>query len=194
MDEREEFGPATGESAEVRLRRTSRRRGARTLGREQILPIAFVAIAVLLLLWWLVGLRGRNNRSTASAFPPATPTPAVTIVPTTVPPTFTPPPKETPSILASPPPLLPAETVALPSQITVGGYVKVTGTGVDKLSFRFGPGLNNARIRLLSDGTVLKVVGGPEQADGYRWWRLEDLSDGTIGWAIENNLVPTTPP
>jgi uncharacterized protein YraI len=77
-------------------------------------------------------------------------------------------------------------------EITVGGYVKVVGAEADQLSYRSGPGLKYARLALLKDGTILKVLDGPEEADGYTWWRLQD-EDGFIGWAADDWLEPTVP-
>ncbi|HID87711.1 MAG TPA: SH3 domain-containing protein [Anaerolineae bacterium] len=94
---------------------------------------------------------------------------------------------------ATPTPLpTPTPTPTVPTEITVGGYVKVVGAEEDQLSYRSGPGLKYARLTLLKDGTILKVLEGPEEADGYTWWRLED-EDGFIGWAADDWLVPTVP-
>jgi uncharacterized protein YraI len=68
----------------------------------------------------------------------------------------------------------------------------VVGAEADQLSYRSGPGLNYARLALIKDGTILKVLEGPEEADGYTWWRLQD-KDGFIGWAAEDWLQPTVP-
>ena len=75
----------------------------------------------------------------------------------------------------------------------MGGYVQVTGVGEDMLGLRYGPGIDYARVELLADGTVVKVIDGPQQADGLWWWHLE-LSDGTLGWAADEWLVATAAP
>ena len=121
---------------------------------------------------------------TAVAQPTATETVAPTATPTATH-TATSTPTALPTVTLTP---IPA------NEIVVGGYVKVTGVGKDMLSLRYGPGYDYARVALLMDGTVLKVVDGPEQADGFRWWRLEDLTDGTLGWTIEKWLVATAVP
>jgi hypothetical protein len=117
--------------------------------------------------------------------PPTQPT--VEIIPTFTPalPTVAPFPTATPTPRPTP-------TPSLPTEITVGGYVKVIGAEADALSYRSGPGLNYARLSFVKDGTILKVLDGPEEADGYVWWRLED-EDGFIGWAAEDWLKPTLP-
>ena len=117
--------------------------------------------------------------------PPTQPT--VEIIPTVTPalptiatlPTATPTPKPTP-------------TPSVPTEIKVGGYAKVIGAEADALSYRSGPGLNYARLTIVKDGTILEVLEGPEEADGYTWWRLED-EDGFIGWAADDWLEPTLP-
>jgi hypothetical protein len=181
-------------------RMSARRRGARTISREQAIPILFVVLAVLLLLWWLIGLRGPGDQSQV-VVPTVTQVGAAVFTPTTKPALITPTVAVTSGtavVGGTLPPPVPTPGTPIPSGITVDSYVKVVGTGADQLSFRFGPGLNYARITLLPDNTVLKVVSGPEEADCgqpqlCRWWRLQ-TQDGTIGWAVENNLVPTTLP
>jgi len=152
-----------------RQRRTKGRRG---------LPLWPLLVIVLLILVVLVSLW--------NPFAPSPP-PTVEIIPTFTPalptlpplPTITPTPKPTP-------------TPTVPTEIAVGGYVKVVGAEADKLSYRSGPGLNYARLDFIKDGTILKVLEGPEEADGYTWWRLQD-KDGFIGWAADDWLKPTVP-
>jgi hypothetical protein len=61
------------------------------------------------------------------------------------------------------------------------------------LRFRSGPGLDFVTWRILPEGEILLVTGGPREADGFVWWRAVDQS-GIVGWAVEQYLVPTTPP
>jgi len=82
---------------------------------------------------------------------------------------------------------------AVPQEIAVGVYVQVSGTGGGDLSFRAGPGTNYARLKIVAEGTVLKVLDGPSEADGYAWWQLQDVSDGMVGWAAADYLEPTVP-
>ena len=76
----------------------------------------------------------------------------------------------------------PAET-----EIKIGVEVKVIGTGAEGLSFRSGPGVNDARLKTVYDGEVFTVLEGPEEASGYRWWRLQD-EEGTAGWGVHTWL------
>lgn len=82
---------------------------------------------------------------------------------------------------------------AVPAEIAIGFYVQVSGTEGNNLSFRAGPGTNYARLKVIAEGSVLKVLDGPVEADGYVWWQLQDVSDGMIGWAAADYLDPTVP-
>ncbi len=151
-------------------------RQTRAKGRRG-LPLWPIAVIVLLILVVIISLWNPFT-------PPAQPTveiPTVTpALPTVAPfPTATPTPKPTP-------------TPSVPTEIGVGGYVKVIGAEADQLSYRSGPGLNYARLSIVKDGAILEVLEGPEEADGYTWWRLED-EDGFIGWAADNWLEPSLP-
>jgi hypothetical protein len=159
-----------------RRRRTKGQRG---------LPLWPLLVIVLVILIVVVSL--------LNPFAPSPP-PTVEIIPTvtqalpTLPPlstvTFTPQPTITP-------------TPAVPTEIKVGGYVKVVNSGADGLRFRWGGGENYATKKVLKDGTILKVLEGPEEADGFTWWRLEDPAeedeDLRIGWAADDWLKPTLP-
>lgn len=114
--------------------------------------------------------------------------PAATATPIPLPPT-----QPTVEIIPTVAPALPT-LASFPTEITVGGYAKVVAAEADHLSYRYGPGLNYAPLRPIRDGTILKVLNGPEEADGLTWWRLEDLATGDIGWMADKWLEPTTSP
>jgi hypothetical protein len=65
--------------------------------------------------------------------------------------------------------------------ITVGGYVRVAAAA--GLSFRQSASTSGALIQVLDNGTVLEVIGGPQEADGYTWWQLRTTDDGREGWS-----------
>jgi len=112
-----------------------------------------------------------------------TPTPAPP-PPTRLPPTSTPTVTPTPVPTASP----------TPGVIAIGAFVKVNSAGPQGLSFRKNPGLQSERIKYLPDGTVMRVVDGPKDADGLKWWRLQNPNDtNDVGWAAADYLVVTTP-
>lgn len=133
----------------------------------------------------LVWARVLSTRAVVSG---PTPTPIVIVVIATPgPPTDTP---EPPPPTDTPPP---APTVTLPppppGQISLGGYVQVTGTGGDGVHLRAGPGREQPSNYLALEGEVFYVQSGPSQADSYTWWFLISPSDNTRnGWAVSNYL------
>jgi hypothetical protein len=133
------------------------------------------------------------------------PTPTLDLSPSTLPPStsVTLPGEET-ETEATPTPVMVQSTLvplpststpvpAVPQEIAIGVYVQVSGTGGGDLSFRAGPGTNYARLKIIAEGAVLKVLDGPSEADGYVWWQLQDVSDGMVGWAVADYLEPTVP-
>jgi hypothetical protein len=80
--------------------------------------------------------------------------------------------------------LLPAESSPAPQpatdHIAVGDYVRVVGTEGTGLRFRTGAGLRHGTTQMLDEGTILRVIGGPEIADDFTWWYLN--YQGSLGW------------
>ena len=155
----------------------TRARGRRKLPLWPLAVILLLIAVVLISLW---------NPFTPPTQPTVEITPTVTpALPTVAPfPTATPTPKPTP-------------TPSVPTKIEVGGYVKVIGAEADGLRFRWGPGMDTVTKKFIEDGAILKVLDGPEEADGLTWWRLEDPAeedeDLKIGWAADEWLEPTLP-
>ena len=79
--------------------------------------------------------------------------------------------------------------VATPGAIAVGGWVEVAGAGASQLRVRQAPGAGTVTLGFVPDGTRFLVIGGPQQADGYAWWQVEDRS-GLTGWAAAPYLRP----
>lgn len=67
-----------------------------------------------------------------------------------------------------------------------GDEVVVTTQRGNVLTIRFQAGLDSVVARRLRAGTRLKVVDGPVDVDGYRWWQVVD-SEGRQGWAAEGD-------
>jgi hypothetical protein len=109
-------------------------------------------------------------------------------------PAATPRPTWTPFPSPTPTPPEPTPTPTLPASVQVGIFVKVTGAVDQGLSFRKAPGLQAERIRFLPEGAVMRVIGGPAEANGLTWWQLEDPRDGEQGWAAGAYLVPSYGP
>ena len=60
---------------------------------------------------------------------------------------------------------------------------------------RSRPGLGQARVGAIAPGEVVRVLDGPEFADGYHWWRVRK-NDNSTGWTAEGGnceywLAPT---
>jgi hypothetical protein len=86
----------------------------------------------------------------------------------------------------------PGVTAATTPLISVGGYVRVVNTEGTGLRMRAGAGLNLATIETLEDGDLLRVLAGPENADGFAWWQLDH--DGAVGWCASEWLEPVAGP
>jgi hypothetical protein len=72
------------------------------------------------------------------------------------------------------------ETVNAPGApwpLEKGAKVVVGGTGTC-LNVRAAPGIKEAAVDCIADGTVIVLEEGPVDADGFQWWRPE----GRSGW------------
>lgn len=67
-------------------------------------------------------------------------------------------------------------------------YMRVIGTKGEGLQLREGPGFAFATLYLLPEGTLVKVIGGPVEGDGYRWWQIS--YQGLEGWSAGPWLQP----
>jgi hypothetical protein len=109
----------------------------------------------------------------------------VTVTPTPIVPTATLRPTDVPQPTPEP--------TATPEGLFAGGEAIVSGTG-SALRLRSDPGLQSTTLKTVADGTRLKILEGSREADGLRWWRLQDPSDGAEGWAAETYLTPAAGP
>lgn len=91
-----------------------------------------------------------------------------------------------------------AADIALPPQpvTAVGQGYRVT----EGMNLRSGAGTGFGVIGSLAAGSTGTVIGGPVNANGYRWWQVR-TSGGTTGWAASNWMLrtsggdgPTDPP
>lgn len=86
-----------------------------------------------------------------------------------------------------------SENTPLPTppsnEISLGSFVRVTGTGGEGLRLRARPGLTS-EVRLLGqEAEVFQVRDGPSEVDGYIWWYLVSPEDESrSGWAVSNYL------
>lgn len=149
-----------------------------------ILSLVVIVIAVLVI---IILFRSGDNGDTAGVT--GTETPATVAEDTPVIPTFTAGPTAT-ALSAEPAQTATSEPATAPEEIAVDVTVEVADTGGDGLNMRSGPGLNFDPVELLPEGTQLVVLDGPEEVDGYTWWRVRKASDETEGWVVAQFVRP----
>lgn len=152
------------------------------------LGLAVTGVGIVLALSLVNVLLAREPLETSVAPPTVirlTAPPRAEPSPTTALPTPTPIPTLTPAPtrdLASP-----------PDEVTLGYYAEVSGTGEAGLTIRGGPSTDNVRVQRAAEGTLMLIIGGPEEGGDYTWWEVR-LLDGTEGWAAEDFLAPVAAP
>jgi hypothetical protein len=80
------------------------------------------------------------------------------------------------------------------SAYQVGVQARVQTTNNDVLNMRSGPGLTFQRVGTIGNGIIVTLIEGPQDADGFIWWRVR-LSNGSEGWVVSqadgiNTLIP----
>jgi hypothetical protein len=75
--------------------------------------------------------------------------------------------------------------------IEPGVTVVVEGTQGAGLRVRAEPSTDGRLVTAVREGTTLTVTDGPEEADGYVWWKVR-APDGKEGWGAANWLVLKT--
>lgn len=78
--------------------------------------------------------------------------------------------------------------------IAIGSQIVVTGAG-NNLNARTQAGTSFPIVATLAQGSLLNVVGGPINADGFTWWQvITTQGNGWIaqGSATENWIIPAT--
>ncbi|MCB9452690.1 MAG: SH3 domain-containing protein [Anaerolineaceae bacterium] len=78
----------------------------------------------------------------------------------------------------------PAPTATPQPVLSIGGNAQVQTTGGDALNVRSGPGRSFAIVTILANDTPVTLIDGPQNSDGFRWWKIR-TADGTEGWTIE---------
>ncbi len=165
------------------------------IGAGTLATVALAFIALAILAWFLYPRFTRTPEPVAQVASPTLIIPLITATPKPVTATRAPVPTVAvvqPVATATTVPL-PTQAPTIPAKVTSGAYVRVAGTGSFGLRMRSGPGMDFVTWRILPEGEVLLVTGGPRKADGFVWWRVVDRS-GLVGWTVEQYLVPTKPP
>jgi len=76
-----------------------------------------------------------------------------------------------------------------PNNLSVGSYVKVSGTAGLGLRLRLQPGLDAESQFLGVEDEIFFIEEGPKEADGYTWWFLvAPFEENRNGWAAANYL------
>jgi SH3-like domain-containing protein len=70
----------------------------------------------------------------------------------------------------------------------VQAYV-VSGTDVQGLILRSGPGTENQALKTLPEGTRIEFLGEEQQGGDYVWLRVRD-PEGTEGWVARDFTQP----
>lgn len=70
-----------------------------------------------------------------------------------------------------------------PLELIIGEQARVLPGGANRV--RSTPTTSSEAITVMEGGSVFNVIGGPECADGYRWWQID--YDGQEGWTVEGD-------
>ena len=91
-------------------------------------------------------------------------------------------------------PTLPAvQFTAVPVTLEIGKLVIVAGVEGDELNVRDQPGVIGTNIvARVAETTILTVVDGPRQADGFTWWQIQSTDQTIKGWVVANFLQVAT--
>lgn len=166
------------------------------------IAIPVLVVVVVVAFWWALFAGPDNEALTATATPtmnvirsagtrpvptegttpePDVATPTLDVLLTPLPPTLTkaPEPSATPETRAIEP--------AAPDDMAIGSTAKVVGTGGVGLNMRAGAGTGHARIKTLPENSLVELIGGPTDANGYTWWQIRD-ENGTTGWGASKFL------
>ena len=161
--------------------------------RVSLPPWALLAILVGLVIVLCVGLvllvralRGSDDEEQATPVATVTDAAAPTATVSLITPTSAITPTDTVVLPVSTPEVTPPVT-----EIGPGALVVVQGTGGGGLNLREQPSTYSKKVGSVREGTVLPVLEGPREADGYVWWRVR-APDSTEGWAAGNWLVLKT--
>ena len=173
---------------------TTRPRRQRADAREPIpwfwlgMGVLVTAAGVVLALMLATALLSREPLTTVL------PTP--TIIRLTAPPSAVPSPTRVvltptpiPTLTVTPTP----DTANAPDELTVGFFAEVANTDGIGVSVRGGPSVDNPRLLLASEGTLVEVIGGPAEGSNFTWWQVR-LDDGTEGWIVADFLIPAPAP
>lgn len=150
-------------------RRSHRQRVLTNIGRQllRFWPVVLLFTGLLLYGGWTILQPKQPATTEAVVLPTRTPRPTPRPTLTPLPPT--------------PEPVLQADSFAV-----------ITGTDGAPLRARAEPGTDAAIQTRFREGQNVRILEGPQTADGLEWWKIE--ADGTNGWAAAPFLKPIEPP
>ncbi len=91
---------------------------------------------------------------------------------------------------ASSQPVVEVRQVADKPEVQVGGNVEVVNTDGQGLNVRYGAGYDHPVATVAPEGTVMRVIGGPQtDSQGITWWQVDYR--GIQGWVHGGYLAPT---
>jgi uncharacterized protein YraI len=99
----------------------------------------------------------------------------------------------TPTTVPTLTPIPTPDVAVAPAEVTIGFYAEVANTEGFGVTIRGGPSTNNVAMTVAEEGAVLLTLDGPEEGNGYLWWKVR-LADGTEGWAASDFLAPSVAP
>lgn len=71
-------------------------------------------------------------------------------------------------------------------RLKVGGFAYVTHDPPVDNRVRAQPGLSSQIVGYIANGHSMKVLDGPQCADGYYWWRVQATRNANVvGWTAE---------
>lgn len=176
---------------------------------KQVLFLAAPVVAIMLIV--LGGLIVWSVRAASGPARPAAPTAMAKVPPTPVPPTnaavviaAT-----TPSALAQQPTVMvptreptkePATATPTPEPTPTNTptpvparSARIVNTEGEGANMRRAPSVSAQRVKLVTEGTVVELVGGEQRGDGYTWRNIRD-ADGSSGFVIVDYLQPIQAP
>jgi len=78
---------------------------------------------------------------------------------------------------------------------TIGAFVQIMNTQGAGLKIRSNPGTGDKVFFVGMDGDLFTIVDGPDEKNGYSWWKLQGYSDKNLeGWAAADYLTLAAPP
>lgn len=152
----------------------------RPMPRAQWIGLGLAAVVAVALTAGLVFAILTFTRPTATATITPTPLPIVAS-PTTA--------SSIAAIFASPTVATSPVAAGSPTPQGIGQRLQVANTGGEGANMRREPGQSGERIKVVTDGNLVDVVGADQTADGLVWRNVRDLQ-GDTGWVAASLLAP----